>query len=176
MLSGPQPIPIVLTARQRAALERLIRRQTSPQRLVRRAELILEMASGATNAAVARRLKHTRKVATLWRRRWVECAPALQAAEAEGEDDKALDQFVAAILTDEHRAGAPGTFTPEQIVQIVAVACEDPAASGRPIDRWTPRELAEEAVQRGIVARISPRSVARFLARPTSSRIAVATG
>jgi hypothetical protein len=31
------------------------------------------------------------------------------------------------------------------------------------VRHWTPRELAEEAVQRGIVAHISPRSVGRFL-------------
>lgn len=176
VLPGPQPTPIILTARQRAALERIVRRQTSPQRLVRRARLILAMADGANNADVARRFKHTRKVATAWRRRWVDCAPALQAAEAEGEDDKALDTLIEAILADEPRSGAPGKFSPEQIVQIIALACEDPAASGRPISHWAPRELAEEAVTRGIVERISTRSVGRFLARPTSSRIAVATG
>ena len=37
----------------------------------------------------------------------------------------------------------------EQIVQIVAVACEQPASSGRPISHWTPRELAAELVKRG---------------------------
>jgi len=43
----------------------------------------------------------------------------------------------------------------EQIVEIVAVACELPASSGRPISHWTPRELASEVVKRGIVASIS---------------------
>lgn len=134
------------------------------------------MADGANNADVARRFNHTRKVATTWRQRWVDCAPALEAAEAEGEDDKALDKLLAAVLADEYRSGAPGKFTPEQIVQIIALACEDPSDSGRPISHWTPRELADEAVKRKIVERISVRSVGRFLAKPTSGRIAVATG
>ena len=53
----------------------------------------------------------------------------------------------------------------EQITLIVALACELPASSGRPISHWTPRELTQEAVKRGIVEQISPRSVGRFLKR-----------
>jgi putative transposase len=67
------------------------------------------------------------------------------------------------LLRDAPRPGAPGTFTPEQICQIVAVGCEPPADSGRPVTHWTPTELADEVVKRGIVSRISPRSVGRFL-------------
>lgn len=67
------------------------------------------------------------------------------------------------ILSDAPRIGTPATFTPEQIVQIVAVACEDPQLSDRPITHWTPRELADEVVEREIVTVISPRSVGRFL-------------
>jgi hypothetical protein len=43
------------------------------------------------------------------------------------------------------------------------VACEDPQESGRPVTHWTPQELADEAIKRGIVTSISPRSVGRFL-------------
>ncbi len=50
-------------------------------------------------------------------------------------------------------------------MQVVAVACEQPQSSNRPISHWTPRELALEVVKRGIVPEISPRSVARFLKR-----------
>ncbi|MBV8611791.1 MAG: IS630 family transposase [Singulisphaera sp.] len=66
-------------------------------------------------------------------------------------------------LSDEPRPGPPGKFTPEQIVSILAVACEPPAKSGRPITHWTARELADEVVQRGIVASISPAQVGRYL-------------
>jgi hypothetical protein len=47
----------------------------------------------------------------------------------------------------------------------MALACTPPAEAGRPIDRWTPRELADEAARRGIVERISPTTVGRFLGR-----------
>jgi hypothetical protein len=77
--------------------------------------------------------------------------------------DKKLMTLIKQILSDSQRAGTTKTFSVEQIVQIVAIACEDPSSSERPISHWTPRELASEAVKRGIVAQISPRSVGRFL-------------
>lgn len=66
---------------------------------------------------------------------------------------------------DEPRQGAPVKFTAQQVVQIMALACELPQASGLPISQWSGRELATEAVKRGIVETISPRSVERFLKR-----------
>ena len=73
--------------------------------------------------------------------------------------------------SDLPRSGSPGKFTAEQVTQILAVACEDPEASGRPVTHWTPRELADEVAKRGIVESISPRQVGRFLKiRPSSSR------
>ena len=89
--------------------------------------------------------------------------PKLEAAQAEGVEEKALKRVVEEALSDEPRPGAPPRFTPEQIVQIVALACEMPEDSGRPISDWTPRELKEEVVKRGIVETISVRSVGRFL-------------
>jgi putative transposase len=83
--------------------------------------------------------------------------------EADESSDKALTTVIVEALTDHPRAGTPATFTAEQIVQIVAVACEDPADSGRPVSHWTPREVAEEVCKRGIVETISTRSVGRFL-------------
>ena len=67
------------------------------------------------------------------------------------------------LPTDEPRPGAPATFTFEQFMQIMALACETPAASDRPVSVWTPRELADEAVKWDIVEQISPRTVERFL-------------
>jgi hypothetical protein len=61
--------------------------------------------------------------------------------------------------------GAPATILPEQICAIVALACERPEESGVPISQWSASDLAREAVRRGIVTSISPRSVGRFLKR-----------
>jgi hypothetical protein len=52
-------------------------------------------------------------------------------------------------------------------VQIVALACENPQASGYPVSHWSSNELAMKAIKRGIVEKISPRSVSRFLKEAT---------
>ena len=79
-------------------------------------------------------------------------------------------------LTDAPRSGAPARITAEQVCQIVALACEAPGQSGRPISQWTGREVADEVVARGIVPAISPRHAGRLLKKGTSSRTASATG
>ncbi len=162
-MRGPKPPPILLTDRQRAILERLTRRQTSPQRLVRRAHVILAAAAGHNNDHVARQLGLDRGTVRTWRARWLTAVPALNALEAATDPDHALTDAVGALLADAPRPGAPDTFTAEQIVQIINLACTPPPESDRPVDAWTPRELAEEAVKRQLVPTISARSVGRFL-------------
>jgi putative transposase len=48
-------------------------------------------------------------------------------------------------------------------MQIMALVCEKPEVADRPVSSWPPRELADEAIKRGIVPTISPRTVERFL-------------
>ena len=164
-MPGPAPIPIETTPRQRRILEGVVRRPTSPQHLVQRAKIVLQAARvpQEKTAQRSRRLHCARETVRRWRARWAAAPAVLAAMEAASEDDHALTAQVLALLADEPRSGAPAVFTPEQIVQIVALACELPAAAERPVSHWTPRELADEAVMRGIVARISPRNVGRFL-------------
>lgn len=157
--------PITLTAAQRAVLDRLARAGTTPQQVARRAQLVLAAADGTSTGAIARTWGITWRTAQRWRARWHATQEALLAAEAEGgaRDDRALTRIMLDVLADAPRPGAPATFPPEQLCQIRAVACEPPGDSGRPLSQWTPRELADEAVKRQIVARISARTVGRFL-------------
>ncbi len=161
-IPGPRPTALELTPLQHSIIERLARAQTKAHRVVQRARMIVAMAAGANNEEAARRTKTTRITARLWRRRWLEQAARLLHVE-EGGEERHLVAMIEELLMDEERSGAPATFTPEQIVQIVAVACESPVESKRPISHWTPRELADEAMRRKIVERISSRSVGRFL-------------
>ena len=134
-MPGPRPQPIVLTHRQRETLEHLTRRRSSTQGLVRRARIVLAASEGHNNEQIARRLRINRETARLWRRVWSDAQELLGAAE-EGEEEtseKALRKCVEEVLADAPRSGAPATFTPEQVVQIVALACEAPReGSGRP--------------------------------------------
>ena len=82
---------------------------------------------------------------------------------------RSLNERILSILQDVPRPGAPPRFEAQQVVRIVALACEDPEQSGRGITEWTPKELADESVKRGIVDTISARSIERFLKRRQSS-------
>ena len=164
---------VTLTARQRACVEQIVRRQTNPQRLVRRAKRLLAMDAGAHNSQIARQMHLNRGTVWVWRHRWRALTPKLAQVEAEGLSDKALTTMIEEGLTDPLRLGAPATLTAEQIVQIVAVACAPPEASGRPLSHWTPREGAEEVRQRGMVDVRSTRSVGRFV---QSGRCKAASG
>ena len=70
--------------------------------------------------------------------------------------------LIGAVRCDSLRCGAPATFTPEAICQIMALACENPETLDGPINHWSQSELARQSVARGIVKSLSHRSVGRF--------------
>ena len=162
-MHGPKPPESKLTPMVKRILEKITRCYTNPYWLVLRAKIVLYAADGANNTEIARRLDTTSDTAGKWRGRWIEAEPRLSAVEAEGLGEKELAAWVKAGLSDAPRPGTPDTFTPEQLVQVVAVACEDPRESEREITHWTRRELAEEVIQRETVDTISPRHVGRIL-------------
>lgn len=95
-------------------------------------------------------------------RRFEESIDALEACAAEGNRSK-LERLIEDCLQDAPRSGRRRDFCPLQIVSIISIACEKPEASGRPINKWTSREIADEAVKRKIVPAISASHVARIL-------------
>jgi putative transposase len=137
----------------------MLRQHSCPQALARRIAIILAAADGARNDQLAVRLDCTPNTIRRWRLRWALAQPDLAAVD----DEAPLHTRIAELLADAPRAGVPATFTAEQIIQIINLACTPPPASGRPVDAWTARELAAEAEKRKIVPSISPRSVGRFL-------------
>lgn len=149
---------VELTPEERQGLESLIRRHATPQQGALRARIILAAADGLNNTQIARQLGVDVNTASLWRNRWL----GLQAASLE-------DLSVEERLSDAPRPGAPARISPQQLCQIVALACQAPSTSGRPISQWSSREIADELVERGIVDRISPRHAARLLKRGTSN-------
>jgi putative transposase len=154
--------PVTVLPDQREALEQLVRTHSTAQQLALRARMIVHAADGIGVRESARELSVWPKTVRYWRQRWRQA------------DDKCS---VCERLADSPRSGAPATYTPEQICAVVALTCEKPSDSERPISQWSQREIADEAIRRGIVPNISQRSVGRFLKnRQTSSRIASAIG
>jgi len=164
-------VRITVSDRQRTILEKWRRNKAgTPYRLVERARLIL------SNIEQARRLGIDRQRARRWRTRWSENEERLALAEQEGVSDRDLVKLMYALLADEERSGTPPKFTAEQLAQLIAVACEKPEDCGRPVTHWTPTELADEVIQRGIVDTISPRHVDRVLKGGISDRTRLSTG
>ncbi len=159
---GPKPKNIKLTERQRTILEQIVRRAQSAQCMVTRSKIILMADEGQRNQHIANSLEIYVQTPRKWRNRWAEASVRLDEIEIE-LDDKELYNHIKEILSDAPRSGVPNKFTPEQICQIIALACESPEESGRPITNWTHAELADEVLKRNIVESISSRTVGRFL-------------
>ncbi|MFQ5814856.1 MAG: helix-turn-helix domain-containing protein [Anaerolineae bacterium] len=155
-MRGPKPPLVELSPQERQGLETLVHRHSTPQQVARRGRIILLAAAGLNNCQIARQVDLDVNTVRLWRQRWI----GLQAASLD-------DLNIADRLSDAPRPGAPARITPEQLCQMVSLACEAPSQTGRPISQWTSREIAEEIVNRGIVERISPRHAARLLKRGT---------
>jgi putative transposase len=164
-MSG-KAIPIFITEKQSELLHSLLRRQKSSQALVRRIQMIFEAANGLSNTEISLKLHLNRESIIRWRKRWAHAFPRLKALENNPLiPEKELLSQIESVFQDAERCGAPPTYKEEQIVQIIAIACEDPQLSEKPFSHWSQQELANEAIRRKIVNFVSPRSVGRFLKR-----------
>jgi putative transposase len=186
---------LTLTEQQRSVLQQIIRRTHGPRVIALRAGLVLAADEGLAPTAAGRRLHCSRKLAARWRDRFAKAqavwakqvppaAPAtapLPSAEPPDRprepDVVRLTRQILDVLEDLPRSGAPPTFAPTQLCQIMSLACEKrPEECGRPVTHWTARELADEAVKRQIVPSISARHVGRFLKKRPFARIAPGIG
>jgi transposase len=147
-------VAITLSEAEERELRRRAAQYTRPHREVIRAKVVLLAGEGHNDTEIARRLDCTDKTAAKWRRRFA----------AEG----------IAGLDERPRPGRPRSFSPAEIAEVKALACELPAQTGRPLSRWSAAELAREAVARGIVCSVSGTTGWRWLAedaiRPWSWR------
>ena len=143
-------------------LKRFSRKRKSPQWLVKRSQIILWLAKGNNLSEIAQKLGIDRKTARLWGQRWKEGLKILSISLADASA-KSLEKRIKTLLRDAPRSGTPAQFKSEQITQLIAMACEAPEKSGRPISHWSAQEIADEAIKRNIVGQISIRTVNRIL-------------
>ena len=155
-MPGPQPSAVNLSAAEQQGLDELVKAHSTPQQLAVRARIILTASHGLNNEQVGRALHVGVDMVRYWRQRWL-AGQVIPLSEISVEER----------LQDLPRAGKPSAITADQLCQITALACEKPEQSARPISQWSGREIADEIMQRGIVAQISPRHAARLLKRGT---------
>lgn len=124
---------LVVSAEDRAQLESIARSQSLAAALARRAQMVLLMADGEPNAAVARRFKVSRPTVSLWRTRFAEHGIA--------------------GLHNELKPGRPRTTSEEQVAKLINTALQS-KPKGR--THWSRRSLAD-------ATQISKSTVHRYL-------------
>ncbi|TDT97485.1 transposase [Streptomyces sp. 846.5] len=135
--------PISLTAAERHRLKKAAYGHKTPHQDRLRAQIVLHAARGRGNARIARETGvHVDTVRT-WRVRFADGGMS--------------------ALADRKRSGRPRRFTPVQIAEVKALACQLPAETGTPLSRWSCPELAREVVARHIAGSISASTVRRWL-------------
>jgi transposase len=119
-----------LTSEQRHELQRLIQAPATPQKIVRRARIVLLAAQGRDNDEIAAELDTSTVTAGLWRQRFVDLGLA--------------------GLAEAPRPGRPPTLDEEKARRVLSEVVQPPANSGR----WSCRRMArhvglsKDAVQR----------------------------
>ncbi len=131
---------IKLSDEEREVLQGLVSKHTEKQAVALRARVMLLADDGKQHQEIAKELGIRKNTVTTWLVRW----PAM------------VDKPAADRLQDLPRCGAPLKFSPEQICQIISIACEDPSAHGRPITQWTHRELADVVLENLLSAHPDP--------------------
>jgi transposase len=140
-----QACPVRVTGALRRILTRRARGRKTPHRDKIRARIVLLAAQWWSNAAIAIEVGVSVDTVRTWRGRFA----------AQG----------LAGLVDRARSGRPPRFSPVQVAQVKALACQLPRDAGAPLARWSCPELAREAVAQGVAEAISASTVWRWLAR-----------
>jgi putative transposase len=132
MKTGRPRQPLTLTHEQRLQLESISGSRSFPHGLVVRAQIVLMAAQGASNSAIAGKLRLTRPTVGIWRQRYL---------------DHGLEG-----LHEELRPGRPRTISDERVAMLVRKTLET-----KPKDstQWSVRTIAK-------VTRLSRASVHRI--------------
>jgi hypothetical protein len=152
---------IQISEKQQLVLEEFSRSRTVAQCVVQRSTIILRGFQKWLNEEIAVEVQLNRQQVGVWRQRWRDAWESLCVWEC--HEPQRLREAILDVLADAPRPGAPPTFTADQVARIVALACESPKLSGRPINHWTLTELRDEVLARKIVETISRAQVGRFL-------------
>jgi transposase len=134
---------IALTLKEKKILNAIITKGSHPVRVFQRAQILLKADRGLKDKEIAVHLECTAHHVGRIRKRY--CTVGLERA-----------------LYDALRSGKPRTFKKEDETRIVAIACTK-APEGR--SHWTGKLLAEEAVKRGVVPKISKQKIWLIMAQ-----------
>ncbi|MCL8016190.1 helix-turn-helix domain-containing protein [Streptomyces sp. AS02] len=131
---------MVLTAAERHRLKKLAYGHKTPHQARQRATIVLCWRPRGAHARVAARTRMHVDTVRTWRGRFA--AGGLPPCPTAG-------------------SGRPPSFTPLQVAEVKALACQLPAESGTPLARGSGPEPAREVVARAIAPAMSASTVRR---------------
>jgi DDE superfamily endonuclease/Homeodomain-like domain len=145
-MRGRRPDELTICGPDQPELVRIAHSDSLPWFQVRRARIVLGIAAGRRREILASELACDES--TIWR--------TCQRYERLG---------LRGLLVDQRRghSGRDLQITPVQRAQIVQLACLEPVAKGLHITHWSSDDLARQAMDDGIVAGISGRTVRNIL-------------
>lgn len=156
---SPLSLPII------AELLAIIRSPQTSKVVSQRASVIFYLYSHPDllcPTSVAELMEVTPQTARKYLRRFEDSVEALEFL-CQQKNKSQFARTLRECFEDAPRSGRGPQLSPGQIVSIISLACEKPELSGRPISKWTRREIADEAIKRGIVPSISPSHVGNII-------------
>jgi transposase len=145
-------------------IQSIVSSQTLGTAMIQRAQCVLLAHQKLKFTEVSRRVALSAKAVSRWVRRFAESIEALRCVE-KGGVTAAFKRAIMDCFRDAPRSGAPKRFSPDEVVSLISIACEDPQQSDRPVTSWTAQEIADEGVLRKVVRSISVSTVQRYLRR-----------
>jgi transposase len=145
---------VTLSERDSAQLYQCVHRGHTSARTRTRAQVLLKLGDGWSEAEVCRAFDVCLNTVKRVRQRFA-------------------DAGVEAVLIDKRQERRRQALTGAQQAHLIAIACSD-APEGH--DHWTLRLLTSKAVELGYVERISPETIRALLRRTSSSRGSIASG
>lgn len=118
-------------------------------------------ADGLNNLQISEKVSIGRDSVSKWRTRFLNSLSHLQEVEQKGPTK--LEAEVIALLSDYAHPGQPPTYTDEQIIRILEIACRrNPEKYGYEANHWSLNLLVDITIKEGIVGFISAKTISRF--------------
>lgn len=156
-----KPAPIVISDTVYQIVSKFARSRTLPARQVERAKIFMLCADGLNNLQISERVSIGQDSVSKWRTRFLNSLFRLQ--EVEEQNPTGLELEVTALLSDYARPGQPPTYTDEQIIRILEIACRNPEEYGYEASHWSLNQLVDVTIKEGIADFISAKTISRFL-------------
>ena len=155
-----KPAPILISDSVYHILSKISKSRTLPARQVERAIIFILCADGLNNILISQKVSIGQDSVSKWRTRFLKSLPLLR--EIEEKNPAELEDKITS-LSDYARTGQPPTYTDEQIIRILEIACRTPEEYGYEASHWSLNQLVDVAVKEGIVESISAKTISRFL-------------